>query len=586
VSAKQVPLLAIAAAFCFVIMMFNVPIPGGTTGHAVGSVLAAILLGPSAACVAMSVALVIQALLFGDGGITTLGANCFNMAFIMPISGYAVYILTSAGSKAVSLRRVLAAGIGGYIGIVCGALFAGIEFGLQPILHHTLAGTPLYCPYGFKIAISTMVGEHMLVFGWIEALVTAFVIRFLQQHDPLFIVHEQKNNSNHIKLLIGIGVLAVLSPLGIIIPKLFKAGSAWGEWAPEQVKTTLGFIPQGLNKLSSLFHAPLADYAMYGMKQSTTTLSIAYILSAGIGIILCVGVILILGNFLLQKKNRMMRKQTDAFIDKTIRGTVSILKETISTDAYAHKNGWLQKRDPRFKGLAALFLFAAILMTKSIPVLCGIYGLILLAALISTLGFSSFLKRTLLFVPIFSFCIVVPAMFNVVTPGATLVSFPFLPFDLSITKPGVFSASLVFLRVLCSVSLSILIILTTRQLVLLKMLRIFKIPALFVMTMNMCYRYIFLFLDIIQKMFLSVKSRVGFVSSTKTGQRIVTANMANLWLQSYRLHSQVFNAMQSRGYAGDVRILETFSATKQDYLLVLLTFLSLTGTLWINHCLH
>src|SRR4030065_1176314 len=89
--AKQVPLLAIGAAFSFVIMMFNIPIPGGSTGHAVGGVLAAIILGPWAACIAITVVLVIQALLFGDGGITTLGANCFNMAFVLPFMGYYVY---------------------------------------------------------------------------------------------------------------------------------------------------------------------------------------------------------------------------------------------------------------------------------------------------------------------------------------------------------------------------------------------------------------------------------------------------------------------------------------------------------------
>src|SRR5512137_1254541 len=91
--ARQVPLLGVAAAFCFVIMMFNIPIPGGTTGHAVGGVLAAILLGPWAACIAVSVTLVLQALLFGDGGITALGANCCTMAFVMPFTGYAVYRL-------------------------------------------------------------------------------------------------------------------------------------------------------------------------------------------------------------------------------------------------------------------------------------------------------------------------------------------------------------------------------------------------------------------------------------------------------------------------------------------------------------
>jgi cobalt/nickel transport system permease protein len=189
-AAKQVPLLAIGAAFSFVIMMFNVPIPGGTTGHAVGAVLVAILLGPWAACIAVSVALVIQALLFGDGGITAIGANCFNMAFVLPFTGYFVYKLISANSPTKSLRRVVAAGIAGYVGLVIASLCAGIEFGLQPLIHHTASGQALYCPYGLKVAVSAMVGGHMLIFGWVELIATALVVKFLQIQDPSLLGQE------------------------------------------------------------------------------------------------------------------------------------------------------------------------------------------------------------------------------------------------------------------------------------------------------------------------------------------------------------------------------------------------------------
>src|SRR3989339_1202478 len=111
---KQVPMLAIGAAFSFVIMMFNVPILGGSTGHAVGGVLIAILLGPWAATISITVALVVQALLFGDGGITAIGANCFNMAFALPFTGYYVYKAISCNAPVDSSRRVVAAGIAGY----------------------------------------------------------------------------------------------------------------------------------------------------------------------------------------------------------------------------------------------------------------------------------------------------------------------------------------------------------------------------------------------------------------------------------------------------------------------------------------
>ncbi|MFH1897005.1 MAG: cobalt transporter CbiM [Candidatus Desantisbacteria bacterium] len=182
--AKQVPMLAIGAAFSFVLMMFNVPIPGGTSGHAVGGVLVAILLGPWAACIALTVALVIQALLFGDGGITAIGANCFNMAFVLPFVGYYIYRLISYNAAIDSTRRVIAAGVAGYIALNIAALVTGIEFGLQPMLHHTASGQALYCPYGLKVAVSIMAGEHLLVFGWVEAIVTALVIKYLQKQAP------------------------------------------------------------------------------------------------------------------------------------------------------------------------------------------------------------------------------------------------------------------------------------------------------------------------------------------------------------------------------------------------------------------
>jgi len=182
--AKQVPMMAIGAAFSFLIMMFNVPIPGGTTGHAVGGVLVAILLGPWAATIAITVALVIQALLFGDGGITAIGANCFNMAFVLPFAGYAVYKLISYNAPANSNRRVIAAFIAGYVGINVAALFAGVEFGLQPLLHHTADGQSLYCPYGLGVAVPTMLVEHLVIFGWVEAIVTGLVVKYIQKQSP------------------------------------------------------------------------------------------------------------------------------------------------------------------------------------------------------------------------------------------------------------------------------------------------------------------------------------------------------------------------------------------------------------------
>jgi len=180
---RHAPLMALGAAFSFVIMMFNIPIPGGTTGHAVGGVIVAILLGPWAASIAVSVALIVQALLFGDGGITALGANCFNMAVVIPFVGYYSYKLFAGSSEITAPRRWMAGAVAGYLGINAAALLAGIEFGIQPLIASAPDGRPLYAPYSLAVALPAMALEHLLLFGLIEALVTALVIRYLQKAD-------------------------------------------------------------------------------------------------------------------------------------------------------------------------------------------------------------------------------------------------------------------------------------------------------------------------------------------------------------------------------------------------------------------
>jgi cobalt/nickel transport system permease protein len=274
--------------------------------------------------------------------------------------------------------------------------------------------------------------------------------------------------------------------------------------------------------------------------------------------------------------------KTGGFIERTITGTVSLLMETVSVEQVATKTGFLQRRDPRFKCLSAVLLLITVLMSKSAAELSVLYCAVLILVGVSSIGLLFFLKRTLFFVPIFSFFIVVPAIFNIVTPGEPLVSFKLLSWTISITRQGVDSAIIFFMRVLDSVSIGVLLVLTTRQHVLLKTLRIFRVPQLFVMTMGMSYRYIFLFLDIIQKMFIAIKSRVGFVSSTKEGRRVVTSNMAGLWLRSYRLQSQVYDAMVSRGYSGEAYVLDEFKAKAVDYIFSALALCALTGTLWLN----
>lgn len=183
VRARDIPYLGMAAAFSFIIMMFNLPVPGGTTGHAVGSAVIAILFGPWAATIAVSVALIIQALIFGDGGITTLGPNCLNMAIFMPFMAYWLFKVFSNGSVRKS-RVSSSAFASGYLSLVMTSILTAVEFGIQPAIASSADGKALYCPYDLKVAIPAMAIEHLLIFGIAEGVLTMLIVSYFVKNEP------------------------------------------------------------------------------------------------------------------------------------------------------------------------------------------------------------------------------------------------------------------------------------------------------------------------------------------------------------------------------------------------------------------
>ena len=284
-TSRNVPLIALVAAFSFVIMMFNVPIPGGTTAHAVGGALAAIILGPEIATLAISIALVIQAFFFGDGGILALGANCFNMAVVLPYVSFAIYQAISKNQAANSKRRIVGAALGGWTGLTVAAFFAGFEFGIQPMLFHTANSTPLYAPYPLSISIPAMVLAHALIASPVEALVTVLVVAYLQHTNQSALEFVKKPEispelSGFAKwraLWTGLAVMIVLVPLGLLAP-----GTAWGEWGAQELTSRgLAFVPQGMAKLSGLWFAPMSGYDLPALKNA----NLGYFFSGIVGTI-------------------------------------------------------------------------------------------------------------------------------------------------------------------------------------------------------------------------------------------------------------------------------------------------------------
>ncbi|MCR3761520.1 cobalt transporter CbiM [Clostridium felsineum] len=288
ITRQKMPLLGVAAAFSFLIMMFNVPVPGGTTAHAIGGALIAILLGPYAAVFAVTVALVIQALFFGDGGILAIGVNCFNMAFIIPFSAYYLFNFIKRFSKG-KKGEYFGAFLAGYISVNMAALFAAIEFGVQPLLFRDALGKPLYSPYGLSVSIPAMLLPHLLVVGILEGLITVGVYSYVKKASPEIIYKGKTSSMKFLYVVLGILILA--TPLGLL-----ASGTAWGEWGADEIKKIVGFTPSGI-KNGFEYKALFPDYNVGNFKEY-----IGYILAAVVGVVLIIIVFKILER--VQKEKR------------------------------------------------------------------------------------------------------------------------------------------------------------------------------------------------------------------------------------------------------------------------------------------
>jgi cobalt/nickel transport system permease protein len=292
VKTRHVPTLALFSAVSFLVMMFNIPIPDGTTAHAVGGAVVAIVLGPWGAMIAVAVALLFQALLFGDGGVLAYGANVVNMAIALPFVAYGVYRLLAGRAELTSFRRVAAAAAGGYAGLNVAALLTAIELGIQPDLFHDAAGTPLYSPYHLAQTIPAMLLAHLLVAGLVEGALTGGVFLYLQRANlPLLQVNhpgvpltERETRGKRVRPRtvagIAVGIMTLLTPLGLLAP-----GGAFGEDSPQDLdlgKLSLSAVPEGLNRYTGLWHHAIFDgYDFAGGARPW----LGYLISALVGIL-------------------------------------------------------------------------------------------------------------------------------------------------------------------------------------------------------------------------------------------------------------------------------------------------------------
>jgi cobalt/nickel transport system permease protein len=167
---KAAPLMGVIAAFIFAAQMINFPVAGGTSGHLLGGCLAAILLGPWAAMIAMAAVVCVQALVFQDGGLAAMGANVFNMGIITAILGYYLYILGTKITGGKPGGRIGSAFVAAWVSVMVAATFTSVEL--------AISGTS-----ALDVALPAMLGVHALI-GIGEGLITAAAVAFVESTRP------------------------------------------------------------------------------------------------------------------------------------------------------------------------------------------------------------------------------------------------------------------------------------------------------------------------------------------------------------------------------------------------------------------
>ncbi len=518
--------------------------------------IAAIVLGPSAAMLAISAALVIQAFLFGDGGITALGANCFNMAIAGSLVAYFTYRVIARGAPIVSQRRVLAAGIAGYVAINTSALLAAIEFGVQPLWFHDAAGAPLYAPYPLHIAIPAMMIGHLTFAGLAELIVTAGIVAYFQRSEPALLrttaPHVSSGNgleptaslASFRKLWVALAIVLILTPLGIV-----AAGSAWGEWSARDFADASGrsriaaasgnheapvHAPAGLERLSSIWSAPLSGYAPALIRSAP----FGYLASAavGTGLLMLAGLVL---QRVVPERVRSLHPMGDrkrSFVERTIVSISSKLEHAFAAEKTAHANGLLQRLDARVKLAAIALLLIATVAAHRIESVAILFAIASALALFSHIALRTLALRVWLAVLLFTGSIALPAVF--------------------LTAGGWHAALLLLLRAETAATLAIALVLCTVWAHLLRALRVFRVPVTAVVILGMTYRYIFLFLQLAREMFEARQTRLVGVLAPDESRRLVAANVGVLLSRSIELTQDVHLAMRARGFRGEVYLLD------------------------------
>jgi cobalt/nickel transport system permease protein len=261
------------------------------------------------------------------------------------------------------------------------------------------------------------------------------------------------------------------------------------------------------------------------------------------------------------------------FIERTLTSLLSAAEYAAGAEELAEARGVLQSLDPRVKVVGLLCLIIAVAACRRLDVIAGLFAVGVGLAIVSRIALGKLAAWVWMPVLFFTGAIALPAIF--LTPGAAVLGLP-------ITETGLRTAAFLVSRAETSATLSVLLVLSTPWPHVLKALRILRFPVVFVAILGMTYRYIFVILQTAFDMFESRKSRTVGVLDPSERRRVAASAAGVLLSKSLQLSGDVHLAMQSRGFRGEVYVLDEFRATGRDRLW-LATFIALAAlALWMG----
>jgi cobalt/nickel transport system permease protein len=533
---QQVPMMGLLTALFFAAMFINIPVAGGATAHILGGAALGLILGPFAGLISMSIILVLQAFLFGDGGLITLGANVLNLGVIGVFVPCIIFIILNKLLKPKTDNRLyLTIFISTLLGALSAAMTTGIQVGLSPL-----------SPYGLYIILPSMFANHFVI-GIIEGILTVILLMTLlklrpdvlekspmlgrlslfkdnnEVKDEKFLLTKNKR-LNKKTVIIGLSMAIFFVILGVF----------FFSYAIE----TLDLKAAELGIVEQPVYDPLfPDYNFSGFENKWSNLLIG----------IASTFLLFVAAFAIAKLISKKRKRQRMRIPHSLRDLLNSAETIAHIEDLSDKNGLMQAIHPIAKLVVIAAMIISALFITSVPYLLIICLIPIIFAIASHISLKQLLTRTAL-IPLFMAAVSIPLLF--ITTGHPIWTAHVGSITLTVTVEGVTKFLLFTTRIwFCIATLSLLILSTGFDKTL-KLLATLRVPSLIIQLFSLTYRYFFVSIHEAQSMLIAKEARTYIHKKTINLQTLknLGTTISSLFIRTYERSERVYLAMKARGF--------------------------------------